>query len=115
MSYINNDDFFKDLEEKQQIMRKKACSHCGLLPSQDFDSDLYQLYLKYATPKELVNDVITKQTWEYIEKINLINYYEPDLVLEEKKNYFLNILKWVKLKMNVNQRYVTSFVSKLYY
>jgi hypothetical protein len=85
MSYIDNSDFFKDLEEKQQIMRKKASSYCGLLPSQDFDSDLYQLYLKYGTPNELVNDVITKETYETIVPIN---YYETDLVTEETFKWF---------------------------
>ncbi len=78
MSYINNDEFFRDLEEKQQIMRKKACSYKGLIPSQEFDSTFYQQYLQYATPNELINDVITEET---IKKIALIN--TPDEVIEE--------------------------------
>jgi predicted Rossmann-fold nucleotide-binding protein len=83
MSYINNDDFFKDLEEKKQIMRKKACSYKGLIPSQEFDSVFYQQYLQYATPNELANDVITKET---IEKIALIN--TPDDVIEEIAEWY---------------------------
>lgn len=73
--YIDNSDFFKDLEKKQEIMRKKTCSYRGLIPSHDFDSDFYQQYLKYATFNELDNDVITEET---IKKIALINYYEDE-------------------------------------
>ncbi len=77
---------------------KRATSYKGLIPSQEFDSVFYQQYLQYATPNELVNDVITKET---IEQIALIN--TSDEVIEE-------IIKWYeddcepKVDINVKKK-----------
>lgn len=77
---------FDQLEEQQQIIRKKACSYRGLIPSQEFDCDFYQQYLQYATSNELANDIITKETIEQIALINtpdelitvIAEWYEDD-------------------------------------
>lgn len=50
MSYIN----------EEQEKRKK--SYLGRVPSLDFWDEAYQLFLEFASPEELDNDVLTSET-----------------------------------------------------
>jgi hypothetical protein len=57
----------------------------GVIPSLDFNWDAYQQFLSFATPYELENDILTKET---VAKIALYNTPEPDRILDEIVDYF---------------------------
>ena len=59
-----------ELSEKQKLAIKRACSYRQLIPSLDFNVDFYQQYLHFATPGELENDIITKETIKKIAHFN---------------------------------------------
>jgi hypothetical protein len=44
------------------LQNKKTIYWGGLIPSQVFDDIEYQSYLKFASPHELENDIITQET-----------------------------------------------------
>lgn len=41
---------------------KKLNSYYALVPSYDFDDDVYQFFLHFATAEELEKDIVTKET-----------------------------------------------------
>ena len=45
---------------------KKAKSYLGRIPSQDFFDEAYNLFLSIATPEELEEDIITRDTLQKI-------------------------------------------------
>lgn len=50
---------------------KKSKSYFGIIPSADFDSDQYFLFLTLATEEELQQDIIYRET---LHKINPPDY-----------------------------------------
>ena len=55
MTEINCDDFWEH-------QTKKRKSYLGRIPSQDFWDEAYELFLSIATPEELEEDIITRDT-----------------------------------------------------
>jgi ssDNA-specific exonuclease RecJ len=54
-----------DLQEYEDIFMqtlKKRKSYLGRIPSQDFFDEAYDLFLSIATPEELEEDIITRDT-----------------------------------------------------
>ena len=54
-----------DLQEYEDIFMqtlKKRKSYLGRIPSQDFWDEAYELFLSIATPEELEEDIITRDT-----------------------------------------------------
>jgi hypothetical protein len=64
---INVDDFWLHEETKHELLlmraRKKVCSYNQIIPSEDFTTDSYLVFLEYASPKELSEDIITEATF----------------------------------------------------
>ena len=55
MTEINCDDFWDYHSKKQK-------SYLGKIPSKDFWNEAYEMYLSIATPEELEEDIITRET-----------------------------------------------------
>jgi hypothetical protein len=55
MTEINCDDFWEHQTKKQK-------SYLGKIPSRDFWDEAYELFLIIATPEELEEDFITRDT-----------------------------------------------------
>jgi len=58
-----------DLQEYEDIFMqklKKRKSYLGRIPSQDFWDEAYDLFLSIATPEELEEDIITRDTLQKI-------------------------------------------------
>lgn len=51
---------FKNVDSRvdQNKLKAQLFSYRGFTPSKQFESDVYQLYLKYASPQELENDIV---------------------------------------------------------
>lgn len=47
-------------------MDKRKKSYLGRIPSQDFWDEAYQLFLEFATPEELEEDILKRETLEKI-------------------------------------------------
>ena len=47
-------------------MDKRKKSYLGRIPSQDFWDEAYQLFLEFATPEELEDDILKRKTLEKI-------------------------------------------------
>jgi hypothetical protein len=58
-TYINMDDFWV-------YMDKRKNSYLGRIPSQDFWDEAYQLFLEFATPEELEEDILKRETLQKI-------------------------------------------------
>ena len=56
----------KVVSDLEQIKRKM--SYLGRVPSVDFWDEAYQLFLEFASPEELEEDILTRKT---LEKINI--------------------------------------------
>jgi hypothetical protein len=56
---INMDDFWIYIDK-----RKK--SYLGRIPSQDFWDEAYELFLEFATPEELEEDILKRETLQKI-------------------------------------------------
>lgn len=69
-----------DFEKVLMIDLKRRKTVGGVRPSLDFSWDAYQQFLSFATPYELENDTLTKET---VAKMALYNTYEPDRGLDE--------------------------------
>ena len=57
------------LQEHEDILMqtlKKRKSYLGRIPSQDFFDEAYDLFLSIATPEELEEDIITRDTLQKI-------------------------------------------------
>lgn len=54
-------------------MDKRKNSYLGRIPSQDFWDEAYQLFLEFATPEELEEDILKRETFQ---KINTALGYE---------------------------------------
>jgi len=58
-----------DLQEYEDIFMQKLKnrkSYLGRIPSQDFCGEAYDLFLSIATPEELEENIITRDTLEKI-------------------------------------------------
>lgn len=51
-----------DIQELEVVFLKKVKSYLGKIPSQEFDEEQYDLFLTIASPEELEQDIITKET-----------------------------------------------------
>jgi hypothetical protein len=58
-TYINMDDFWVHMDKRKN-------SYLGRIPSQDFWDEAYQLFLEFATPEELEEDILKRETLEKI-------------------------------------------------
>jgi len=58
-TYINMDDFWI-------YMDKRKKSYLGRIPSQDFWDEAYELFLEFATPEELEEDILKRETLQKI-------------------------------------------------
>ena len=47
-------------------MDKRKKSYLGRIPSQDFWDEAYQLFLEFATPEELEEDILKRETLQKI-------------------------------------------------
>ena len=56
----------KVVSDLEQMKRKT--SYLGRVPSVDFWDEAYQLFLEFASPEELEEDILTRKT---LEKINI--------------------------------------------
>lgn len=59
-----------DIAAIDNIITKKILSYRGLIPSEDFNSDFYYLYLNSASSYELQYDIILRETFIKIAKDN---------------------------------------------
>lgn len=55
-----------DIQELEDVFLKKRKSYLGRIPSVDFFPEAYELFLNYATPEELDEDIITRDTLQKI-------------------------------------------------
>ena len=62
MVFNISDDFINPTNKAIQ----KVSSYRQIIPSKDFTEDDYNLFLFFASPYELENDIITKETYEKI-------------------------------------------------
>ena len=65
-----------DLQEYEDLLHeklKRKRSHLNRIPSQDFEPDVYELFLMVATQKLSRNDIIQIQRWIIIAQENLLN------------------------------------------
>lgn len=55
---------FKNVDSRvdQNKLKAHLFSYRGFIPSKQFESDIYQLYLKYASTQELENDIVFYNT-----------------------------------------------------
>jgi hypothetical protein len=60
--YINLDSFWEQVERQDQKKR----SYLHKIPSEDFPSEAYELFLTYATPQELEEDIVIQDTFRKI-------------------------------------------------
>jgi hypothetical protein len=51
-----------DLQELEDVFLKKVKSYLGKIPSHDFDPEQYEVFLTVASPEELEEDIITRET-----------------------------------------------------
>lgn len=51
-----------DLQVMEDVFFKKVKSYLGRIPSQDFDSEQYEVFLTIASPEELEEDILTRET-----------------------------------------------------
>lgn len=58
-TYINMDDFWVHMDKRKN-------SYLGRIPSQDFWDEAYQLFLGFATPEELEEDILKRETLQKI-------------------------------------------------
>jgi hypothetical protein len=58
-TYINMDDFWVHMDKRKN-------SYLGRIPSQDFWDKAYQLFLEFATPEELEEDILKRETLQKI-------------------------------------------------
>ena len=58
---IHMDDFWQD-------QLRKRSSHLGKIPSEDFDTEQYEVFLTYASPEELDYDILKRDTLQKIIK-----------------------------------------------
>jgi hypothetical protein len=58
---IDRDDFW-------EYMEKRKKSYLGRIPSEDFWGEAYQLFLEIASPEELENDILKRDTLQKISK-----------------------------------------------
>jgi hypothetical protein len=58
-TYINMDDFWVHMDKRKN-------SYLGRIPSQDFWDEAYQLFLEFATPEELEEDILKRETLQKI-------------------------------------------------
>ena len=63
---IDMDDFWEHREKIKQKAIQKVSSYRQIIPSTDFTEDDYNLFLFFASPYELENDIITEETYEKI-------------------------------------------------
>ena len=77
-----------DLQELEDVFLKKVKSYLGKIPSEDFDPEQYAVFLEIASPEELEEDIITRQTlhkiitpdyskWEVMKTDKLIDPEDP--------------------------------------
>ena len=57
-----------DFHKSEQVLLKKLKSYLGKIPSQDFNEEHYEVFLTVASPEELEEDILTKQTLQKIMK-----------------------------------------------
>lgn len=74
------------LDEIIELELKRRNSYKGLIPSMDFDTVFYQQFIENATPYELENDVITRET------IVKIAYKNTDEVLYEPSQPIVGVV-----------------------
>lgn len=59
-------DILQEHEDLLMQTLKKRKSYLGRIPSQDFFDEAYDLFLSIATPEELEEDIITRDTLQKI-------------------------------------------------
>lgn len=50
------------LQELEDVFLKKVKSYLGKIPSEDFDTEQYEVFLTVASAEELEEDIITRET-----------------------------------------------------
>ena len=75
------------LQELEDVFLKKVKCYLGKIPSEDFDPEQYAAFLEIASPEELEEDIITRQTFHKIIppdysrwEVMKMNYSETRLV-----------------------------------
>lgn len=53
-------------EELKALFTKVFKSYKGIVPSQDLNEEQYEVFLNIASPEELEQDILTKQTLDKI-------------------------------------------------
>ena len=61
-----------ELAEYRERVYKKLMSHNQLTPSEDFTTNEYRMYLEYASPHELDQDIVSRETYS---KISLEGFF----------------------------------------
>lgn len=51
-----------DLKELEDVFLKKVKSYFGIIPSQILTEEQYSVFLEIASPEELEEDIITRET-----------------------------------------------------
>ena len=70
------------LQEMEDVLLKKLKSYLGIIPSQQLTEEQYEVFLEIASPEELEEDILTKQTLDKImehfkkDGIRVIIWYE---------------------------------------
>ena len=55
--------------EPMDVQKKRKRSYLGRIPSIDFWDEAYQLFLEFASPEELEDDILTRETLDEISKV----------------------------------------------
>jgi hypothetical protein len=73
-----------DHGKMEERFLKSLDSHNGLIPSEDFSIDDFALWMEYASPNELENDVLSAKTYHRMQEVSL----EPDCEPKIEFDYF---------------------------
>ena len=71
-----------DLFQAEKLLYKSIQSHKGLIPSINFKDYEYSLYLQYASPEELEQDIVSEKT--YLKMVYEGNWDDDEEIFDDK-------------------------------
>ena len=85
-----------DNDKAEERFHKSLYSHYGLIPSEDFSTDGFALWMEHAGPDELEKDILSAKTYRRIQEKPLAEYnklieeapLEPDCEPKIEFDYF---------------------------
>ena len=71
-----------DHYQSEKLIIKSLLSHKGLIPSINFKDYEYSLYLQYASPEELEQDIVKEAT--YLKMVYEGNWVDDEEIVDDK-------------------------------